>query len=341
MSTKTNQNPLSTQPKVNRQFKDHVFIDLFGSPDRKEFALSLYNAVNGTSYTNPEELELYTIEEALYMSMRNDVSFIFDSVLSLYEHQSTVNLNMPLRGLFYFAKQYEKYLYQKDESYLSRRRVMIPTPQYTVFYNGEEKWAQDVTLKLSDSFTNKRLKGSVEVWCDVININYKERHEVVQRVRDNIDRGMTREEAVDLALDECTKEKHLGQYFTERRAEVKDMILEEYDEAKIQRIIARDAREEGLAEGEAKGKAEGLVEGEAKGKAEGLVEGVAKGKAEGLAEGLAMADAKDRKRFQKLAAAGMDISTIADRMDISTIADLMEVSEETVRKAVQKVCPEE
>jgi hypothetical protein len=260
MSTKTNQNPLSTQPKVNRQFKDHVFIDLFGSPDRKEFALSLYNAVNGTSYTNAEELELYTIEEALYMSMRNDVSFIFDSVLSLYEHQSTVNLNMPLRGLFYFAKQYEKYLYQKDESYLSRRRVMIPTPQYTVFYNGEEKWAQDVTLKLSDSFTNKRLKGSVEVWCDVININYKEGHEVlekcpflyeyalfVQRVRDNIDRGMTREEAVDLALDECTKEKHLGHYFTERRAEVKEMILEEYDEAKIQRIIARDAREEGRA----------------------------------------------------------------------------------------------
>ena len=93
---------------------------------------------------------------------------------------------------------------------------------------------------------------------------------------------------------------------------VKDMILEEYDEAKIQRIIARDAREEGLAEG--------------------LAEGEAKGKAEGLAEGLAMADAKDRKRFQKLAAAGMDISTIAD---------LMEVSEETVRKAVQKVCPEE
>ena len=94
------------------------------------------------------------------------------------------------------------------------------------------------------------------------------------------------------------------------------MILEEYDEAKIRRIIARDAKEEGLAEG----------------KAEGLVEGEAKGKAEGLAEGLAMADAKDRKRFQKLAAAGMDISTIAD---------LMEVSEETVRKAVQKVCPEE
>ncbi len=106
------------------------------------------------------------------------------------------------------------------------------------------------------------------------------------------------------------------------------MILEEYDEAKIRRIIARDAREEGLAEGEAKG----LAEGKAQGKAEGLAEGEAKGKAEGLAEGLAMADAKDKKRFQKLAAAGMDISTIAD---------LMEVSEETVRKAVQEVHQEE
>ena len=84
------------------------------------------------------------------------------------------------------------------------------------------------------------------------------------------------------------------------------MILEEYDEAKIRRIIARDAREEGLAEG--------------------LAEGEAKGKAEGLAEALAIADAKDQKRFQKLAAAGMDISTIAE---------LMEVSEETVRKALK------
>ena len=100
------------------------------------------------------------------------------------------------------------------------------------------------------------------------------------------------------------------------------MILEEYDEAKIQRIIARDAREEGLAEGLAEGEAKGLAEGKAQGKAEGLAEG----KAQGLADGLAIADAKDRKRFQKLAAAGMDISTIAE---------LMEVSEETVRKALK------
>jgi len=126
----------------------------------------------------------------------------------------------------------------------------------------------------------------------------------VQRVRDNMSRGMTREEAVDRALDECIKEKCLGNYFKARRAEVKDMILEEYDEANTLRIIARDAKEEGRAEG----------------------------KAEGLAEAQAKAEAKDFKRFHKLAAAGMDIPTIAD---------LMDVPEETVRKALQKINPQE
>ena len=104
------------------------------------------------------------------------------------------------------------------------------------------------------------------------------------------------------------------------------MILEEYDEAKIRRIIARDAREEGLAEGLAEGKAKGLAEGKAKGLAEGKAKGLAEGKAKGLAKALAMADAKDQKRFQKLAAAGMDVKTIAEIMD---------VPEETVRKALQ------
>ncbi len=111
------------------------------------------------------------------------------------------------------------------------------------------------------------------------------------------------EEAVDLALDESIKGEYLGSYFQERRDEIKEMILEEYEEARILRVIARDAKEEGREEG------------------------IAEGKAEGLAEAQAEAEAKDLKRFQKLAAAGIDIPTIAD---------LMEVPEETVRKALKK-----
>ena len=62
--------------KANRNYKDTVFRMLFS--DRKNL-LSLYNAVNGTSYKNPEELEIVTLENAIYMSMKNDLSFIIDS----------------------------------------------------------------------------------------------------------------------------------------------------------------------------------------------------------------------------------------------------------------------
>ena len=92
---------------INRQYKDRLFKIIFEQPEN---ALSLYNAMNGSCYENPEELEIYTIEDAVYMGMRNDVSFIFNNVLNLYEHQSTYNPNMPLRGLIYFSKQYEKYI---------------------------------------------------------------------------------------------------------------------------------------------------------------------------------------------------------------------------------------
>ena len=74
---------------------------------RKEDLLSLYNAINGTSYSNPDDLEVATLENALYLSMKNDLAFLLDVVLNLYEHQSTFNPNMPTRALLYFAKLYE------------------------------------------------------------------------------------------------------------------------------------------------------------------------------------------------------------------------------------------
>ena len=101
--------------------------------EHKEYALSLYNAVNGSHYTNADELDLYTIEDAVYMGMKNDLSFIFDATLNLYENQSSYNPNMPLRGLFYFSKQYEKYV--KLNRLNLHRTVLqkIPAPRYIVF----------------------------------------------------------------------------------------------------------------------------------------------------------------------------------------------------------------
>lgn len=70
---------------VKRNYKDTVFRMLFRE---KKNLLSLYNALNGTSYTDIDSLEIATLENAVYMNYKNDISFVFDSELMLYEHQS-------------------------------------------------------------------------------------------------------------------------------------------------------------------------------------------------------------------------------------------------------------
>ena len=89
---------------VNKKYKDRLFRLLFGNERYKENTLALYNALNGTSYTNVEELTIYTIDDVIYIDMKNDVAFILDNELSLWEQQSTHNPNMQLRGLMYFGK---------------------------------------------------------------------------------------------------------------------------------------------------------------------------------------------------------------------------------------------
>ena len=104
--------------------------------DRKNL-LSLYNAVSGSHYDDPEKLEIITLENAIYMGMKNDLAFIIDTELFLYEHQSTYNPNMPLRDLFYISSEYQKLVDHK--SLYSSVLQKIPAPQFIVFYNGLEK----------------------------------------------------------------------------------------------------------------------------------------------------------------------------------------------------------
>ena len=121
---------------VNKKYKDTVFRKLFG--ENKGNALSLYNAVNHTSYTDPDDLEYTTLEDVIYMKYKNDVSFLVDKTLSLYEHQSSYNPNMPLRGFLYYADLYRKLIHRSERLY-SKHLLKIPRPHYIVFYNGSEK----------------------------------------------------------------------------------------------------------------------------------------------------------------------------------------------------------
>ena len=61
---------------VNREFKYRLFCYIFGQEAHKDWTLELYNAVNGSSYTDPSEIQITTIREIMYLGMNNDVSFL-------------------------------------------------------------------------------------------------------------------------------------------------------------------------------------------------------------------------------------------------------------------------
>ena len=152
--------------KANRKYKDTVFRMLFS--DRNNL-LSLYNAVNGSNYEDPDALEIVTLENAVYMGMKNDLAFIVDTGLFLYEHQSTYNPNMPLRDLFYISGEYQKLVNHK--SLYSSVLQKLPAPNFIVFYNGSEREEDCWTNYLSESYENLAGEPNLELKVLTMNIN--------------------------------------------------------------------------------------------------------------------------------------------------------------------------
>ena len=133
--------------RTNRNHKDTLFRYIFKG---KRELLTLYNALSGKEYSDPAALEITTLENVIYLHMKNDISFLIDHDLNLYEHQSSFNPNMPLRGLFYITMLYGR-LVEEGQLY-STRQIHLPTPHYVVFYNGTKEMADYMELKLSEAF---------------------------------------------------------------------------------------------------------------------------------------------------------------------------------------------
>lgn len=251
-------------PVINREYKDRLFKFIFGrdTEESKQWRLQLYNALNGTSITNPDELEINTIENIIFITMHNDISFLIDTEINLYEEQSSWNPNMPLRGLFYFASLYQIYLSKNNMSILSNQKVMIPQPRFFVFYHGKESEPYSWKLKLSDSFLGEpRDLGDFEWTATVLNLRPDEEvplnknctplyHYVkfVSMIPANIDAGMDRKTAVEKAVDEAIKEELLGDFFKINKAEVIGMCMTEFDEELAIHTWREDGRVEGRTE---------------------------------------------------------------------------------------------
>lgn len=249
---------------VQRNYKDTLFRMLF---KEKENLLSLYNAFNGTAYMNAEELEITTLENAVYMNYKNDVSFVFGYELMLYEHQSTMNLNMPLRNLIYVAKVLQGRV--KDEKLYGKTLIRLPAPRFVVFYNGVDFQPEKQELRLSDAFVEKQEEPELELKVTVYNINegnngelmeachlLKEYAQYVQLVR-KYAREQSFPEAVERAVDECIKNGILEEFLSKNRAEAIEMCIFEFDEEKYIAGEREDAYQNGFEEGHKEGREEG------------------------------------------------------------------------------------
>ena len=258
--TQTNTIEGQPQPKI----RDRLFIAIFGKDTErsKRWRLDLYNVLNGTNYTDPDALELNTIENVIYIKMYNDVSFLVDSQMTLYEQQSETNSNMPLRGLFYFAQLYQKHLSKKDLNLHRSSLIKIPNPRFIVFYNGDTKREERYKLRLSDAFEIKDSSGDFEWTADVININQGTNETLVKkckplydyvrlvgRISDNKKDGMKIGQAVREAVDWSIKENFLEGFVREQKEEIIAMCLTEFNEESAIRGWRQDGIEEGLAEG--------------------------------------------------------------------------------------------
>ena len=256
------------ETSVQRNYKDTVFRMLFRE---KENLLSLYNALNGTTYTDVDSLEITTLENAVYMNYKNDISFVFDFELLLYEHQSTLNPNMPLRDLLYVTRVLQNRI--KDENLYSKSLVKIPAPRFVVFYNGMDFQPEQQILRLSDAFEKKQEYSSLELTVVVYNINFghnselldacrllKEYAQYVAQVR-TYAKKMDFPEAVERAVEYCVKNVILSDFLTKNRAEVIAVSIFEYDEEKHMKSEREEWREIGRGEGLSIGREEGLKTG--------------------------------------------------------------------------------
>lgn len=227
----------------------------------KSNLLSLYNAVNQSSYTTADSLTVTTLADAIYIGMKNDISFLISDTLQLYEHQSSKNPNMPLRGLFYLSKIYQNYIKQTRANLYSSSLIPLPFPQYVVFYNGKDNEPDYQEQKLSNAFAacSARFPPCLEFTAVVLNINIGHNRELLDRcrilweyssfigyIREFIQKGLEISEAAEHAVRQCLKQNILKDFLEKNQTEVVEVILTEFDRELYEEDLRKQSENRGI-----------------------------------------------------------------------------------------------
>ena len=235
------------------QYKDAVFRKYFMHKTR---ILSLYKAVSGNDTLTEDDIELKTIDNTYDNGKNNDIAFVYQNKLVvMFEHQSTLNENMPVRFLLYLAQYYNE-LTKKGDKY-RKKRIRLPEPMCYVFYNGDEKTEPVKIMHLADAF-----EDSQSEWLNLKAIAYDIRYDTgcklfekckelmeysffVNKVKEYAATGIETNLAVCKAVNYCIEHDIMKAFMEAHREEVENMFTEEFDYDKAMEIAKEEAIEEG------------------------------------------------------------------------------------------------
>ena len=249
--------------KGNRECKDTLFCFLFGNEKYKELTLSLYNAINGTDYDDPSLITISTLKDVIFVSIRNDVSFLIEGTFNFYEHQSTFNPNMPIRMFIYAAREYNKYICDRKMNVYLDSKLTLPVPKLVCFYNGDKDQPDSRLLRFTDLLgegTDPSV-SDIEITIHMFNINFDRNRDLlnkcralqeysmfVQGVRNFITQHtLTHKDniapAIIYALDNLPEESVIRPILLSNKSEVIDMCITEYTREKELYFHKRETEE--------------------------------------------------------------------------------------------------
>ena len=257
------------EQEVKRTYKDSVFVTIF---HEKAKLIELYNALFDTNYDESAPIDIVTIKDVLFRTLKNDVAFVLGGrFVVLVEHQSSINENMPLRDLMYISTVLKRMI---DTTRLYReKRLMIPRPEFIVFYNGTKDFPAYQELRLSDSFLGEKQKDeedALQLIVKVYNINTEKNSEILGRCETlrqysrfveimrsyKEDSEMTNDVIVEV-LNRCKKEGVLTEFMDKYGTEIVEMLFKELTREEDLEISRLDGYEEGFNSGERAGFSKG------------------------------------------------------------------------------------
>lgn len=252
---------------TNREVKSSAFTTYFSNPEN---AAKLYAALDGAEEVAAEDIVYTTLQGVIFMARKNDMAFtVRNKVLVISEHQSTLNANMPLRDVIYYGRTMEKLI--EPKALYRNSLIKIPTPEFFVFYNGDQPFPEEKTMRLSDAYLEKVPDPMLELTVKVININLPTNHPIlercrplyeyswfVQRIKDYLLEGKSRDKAIIQAMEDCVHQGILVEFVREHGSEALNMLFTEFNMEDALDVRYEEGVEKGIEEGIEKGIEKGI-----------------------------------------------------------------------------------